>query len=448
MRKILTLPAILLSLILILSCSKNRKDSASGKQSPVKGQAYQSFAQDGAWCWFSDPRAVYYENEHRRTYAGWVTSDGDIEVGFYDHDTDSTGIHALETDFEEDDHNNPSLLITENGKLLVFYSKHSTEEPIILQRSANREEITEWEEPQILDLNNTEKYEGFSDTYTYTNPQYLSSEGKLYLFWRGSDYKPNMAFSDDMGKSWTKSQIVILPDRKYRDRRPYLKVTSNGKDEIHFAFTQGHPRREATNSIYYMSYKDGVYYKANGEKIADVSSSVQPPETSLVYDAEQTGEKAWIWDVAADQQGQPVVVYAKFPDDSTHVYSYARWNGQEWENHELLNSGRWFPETPPGETEPEPNYSGGISLDHENPNFVYLSRQKEGIFEIERWVTDDGGESWEKHRVTDNSANDNVRPVAIRNAETGNPLQFLWMNNRKYIHYTDFNSSIRMNSNK
>ncbi len=37
-------------------------------------ESYQSFTQNGAWCWFSDPRAVYFEGKYKRTYAGWIDS--------------------------------------------------------------------------------------------------------------------------------------------------------------------------------------------------------------------------------------------------------------------------------------------------------------------------------------------------------------------------------------
>lgn len=35
---------------------------------------------DGAWSWFQDPRAVHYVGAHDRTYIGYVTSAGDIDV--------------------------------------------------------------------------------------------------------------------------------------------------------------------------------------------------------------------------------------------------------------------------------------------------------------------------------------------------------------------------------
>ncbi|MEA3409377.1 MAG: hypothetical protein U9Q95_03415, partial [Candidatus Eisenbacteria bacterium] len=53
----------------------------------LPGESYAVLATDGAWCWFGDPRAVFYEGEHRRTFVGFVTSTGDVTLAHYDHDS-------------------------------------------------------------------------------------------------------------------------------------------------------------------------------------------------------------------------------------------------------------------------------------------------------------------------------------------------------------------------
>jgi len=414
--------------------------------SQEEGSIYESLTYDGAWCWFSDPRAIYYEGKHKRTYATWVNSFGDIVVGFYDHDTKNIHTHVVYDQLQADDHAAPSILINKKGQLLVFYSAHATQKPIYLSRSKQPEEIDEWNKTQSLDINDSARYAGYSDTYTYTNPRFLSSENKIYLYWRGSDFKSNFSVSADGGQTWTKSRIFILPDRKYRNRRPYVKVASNGKDRIDFTFTDGHPRKEPENSVYYMYYRDGAYHKADGSVIQSINDGpIKPRQADVVYDARKNGNsKAWVWDVSEDQNGNPVIAYVKFPDDKTHIYCYARWNGKSWDNYELVDSGQWFPQTPKGKTEPEPNYSGGIVLDHDDVNTVYLSRQMNGVFEIEKWTTSNGGKTWSKESLTEHSSKDNVRPFAVRNAQKGNPLQVLWMNNTKYVHYDNFLTSLKM----
>jgi rhamnogalacturonyl hydrolase YesR len=415
------------------------------KEAGENSESYSSFTFDGAWCWFSDPRAIYFEGKYKRTYAGWVDSHGDIIIGFYDHETKLINTTVLEDNFQEDDHNNPALLFTPGGKLMVFFTKHSTSHPITLFVMKYPENISSWDKSE-LDLNDEKKYEGYKSSYTYANPVMLSDENnRIYIFWRGIDFKPNYSYSDDMGKSWSKGRIFVLPQRIYNLRRPYMKVTSNSKDKIMFAFTDGHPRDENENSIYFMYYKAGAFYNVKGKKIGDLGDKpVAPREASVVYDATITKQKAWIWDVAMDEKENPVLVYARFPNDTAHIYSYTKWNGKEWVTSDLINSGKWFPETPSGQKEREPNYSGGIFIDHENTNEVYLSVKRDSVFEIEKWINT-GGTIWNAEAITKSSNKNNVRPFAVRNAKEGNPLQVLWVQNTSYIHYTNYLSSIKMN---
>ncbi|WP_462319751.1 hypothetical protein, partial [Marinilabilia sp.] len=80
----------------------------------AKGQVtpdqYLTFMEDGSWCWFSDPRAVYHEDNFKRSYIGSVSSEGDIQIGYYDHESGETFEKTIYPDFQSDDHVNPSLL--------------------------------------------------------------------------------------------------------------------------------------------------------------------------------------------------------------------------------------------------------------------------------------------------------------------------------------------------
>lgn len=421
----------------------------SEKFTVTPNEAFQSLAEDGAWCWFSDPRAVYFEGIHKRTYAGWMDSKGNVVIGFYDHDNKKSESKIIHQNLQVDDHDNPGIFIDNEGYLFVFYSKHAKREPMYMLKSSEPEEITNWEPVQPLVLNDSLTFSGFSNTYTYANIQQLTDEeNRLYLFWRGADFKPNYSTSDDNGKSWTTGKIMVLPERIYRDRRPYMKISSNHKNTIHFAFTDGHPAKETTNSIYYAKYKNGDLYKANGELIMKWEDlPLNPKDADMVYDAKHTNEKAWIWDVAEDNQSNPVMVYARFPNDTIHDYYYAIWDNNQWNNYKMVNSGTWFPENTDN-PQREPNYSGGLVLDHNDPSIVYLSRQKKGIFEIEQWQTPDKGKTWKIEEITGHSAQNNVRPFVIRNYNEHDSLRVLWMNVRKYIHYTDYDASIKMNLKK
>jgi len=78
-------------------------------------------------------------------------------------------------------------------------------------KAKNAEDISEWEPTRTLILNDTIAYPGLSNTYTYTNICQLAGEkDKLYLFWRGADFKPNFSVSADNGKNWSPGKILIL----------------------------------------------------------------------------------------------------------------------------------------------------------------------------------------------------------------------------------------------
>ena len=411
-----------------------------GGERPRPGDAYRTFAPSGAWVWFIDPRAVYHKGERERTWAGWVNDAGDIQVGAYDHASGEITRSTLHEKLQVDDHDDPALLVRPDGRLTAFYSGHGG--PEMYYRTTERPgDISAWGEERRLPVNTEGRY-----GYTYPNPIHLSAEdNRLYLFWRGGNFKPNFSTTDDptlAPDSWAPAKTLIQGE----GARPYVKYASNGEDTIHIAFTDGHPRREPTNSIYYMRYRDGALRGADGSRIAamDGGLPVEPREADVVYDGRETGVRAWVWDVAADERGRPVIVYAALPEKTEHRYRYARWTGEEWVDHEITPAGGWFPQTPEGETEPEPHYSGGVILDHNDPSTVYLSREIDGVFEIERWTTGDGGETWSHEPITANSEKNNVRPVVPRNHPGGDTAAgLLWMHG-DYIHYTDYDTSIKM----
>jgi rhamnogalacturonyl hydrolase YesR len=431
-----------LTLLLLLFSVNSLVFSQFVKQKPVKNsgqnsEMFRSLAFDGAWCWFSDPRAVYYEGINKRTYSGWIDSYGNVIISSYDHLTKQTYSHKLFDNLEIDDHDNPAIMIDKEGYVMVFFSKHAKNDPIHFLKSKFPEDITQWNEEKLLDLNDKKQYPKWINSYTYCNPIQLSAENnKIFLFWRGLDGKPTFSTSTDNGENWSKGKIFVLPEQTYKFRRPYVKVYSSGKDKIHILFTDGHPRDEKQNSVYYMCYKNGAYYKANGAKIKDANAeAVTPREADVVYDATQTNQKAWVWDIAEDEKGNPVIAYTKYPTDTTHIYCYAKWNGKNWQNSDLINSGSWFPKTPKGKTETEPNYSGGLNIDKESTNTLYLSINRDSVFEIEKWTLRTDGKAWAVENITKGSKKDNIRPFAVRGAKEGNPLQLLWMQNTRYHNF-------------
>ncbi len=373
----------------------------------------------GGWCWFGDPRAVYVARRHE-TFVGWIGWKGQITVGAYDPRSGFRASHAIGS-VAPDDHGAPALLLEPDGRLTVFWSAHSG--PRMNYRTSKRPyDLGAWGPTRQVHA----QLSG-SKGFTYPNPVMLSAEhDRLYLFWRGANWSADFATRSITGRWSPARQMITVPHQ-----RPYVKVATNGTDTIALAFTNGHPRGVMT-SVYYAAYRDGALWTAARRRIATVADGpIAPDQADLVYDARKTGVRAWVWDVALDRQGRPVIVYATFPSPARHIYWYATWNGQRWISHRMAVGG---PTISPHTIESD--YSGGLALDHADPSIVYLSRKVRGWFEIERWSTSDGGYSWRYSAVARTPGANNVRPVVPRGSGDG-PIQVLWLHGHygSYQHY-------------
>ncbi len=401
------------------------------------GEAFADFSKDGGWCWFSDPRAVTRDG---KTYTGWVTEDGSIQAGTLDSATGAVSSTTLHAQYQRDDHDNPSFLFLPDGRLMAFYSQHNQTE-MNSRVMARPGDFSEWEPERVLHLSDAAK-----KRVTYSNPVMLSAENNaIYLFWRGDTWKPTFSKSLDGGKTWSLGKVVTTRVGAGSNNRPYVKIASNGKDRIHMLFTDGHPRDEATNSVYYACYKDGAFFKADGSRIAGLDQlPFTPEQADCVYDARKSGVRAWVYDLAFDKDERPVVAYTRLPSENDHRYHYARWDGKAWADSELCAAGKWFPQTKPGKKETEPHYSGGLALDPADPSVVYLSRPVNDVREIEKWTTADAGKTWTSTAVTAGSKSDNIRPYVVKNPVAGGP-GLLWLNlHGRYVHFTDYLSSVKM----
>ncbi|MBD3367969.1 MAG: hypothetical protein GF405_07340 [Candidatus Eisenbacteria bacterium] len=406
-------------------------DETTAEKGPVPGEACVVIATDGAWSWFGGPRAVSVGGENPRTYVGWVTSGGDIRVGAFDHETGSVETALLHDDFQADDHANPTLLVDEEERLMAFYSGHRGRWTIYRQ-TLRPHDLEDWTRERAAG-----PFTNDVRGYTYPSPVQLESRGdSVLVFWRGPGYDAAFAASGD-DRHWTPGRTVLEGAGQL-----YFRVASDTAGAVHVAFNDGHPRTTSDNGVSYVRLHNGVFERADGTPVAGLDElPVDPSRADRVYDGSGPDGRSWLWDVAADAAGRPVIVYAVFPSEDDHRYRYARWNGTSWDDHEITPAGRWFPDVPETSSRFEPYYSGGLCLDHGDPSVVYLSRPVDGVFEIERWTTEDGGATWESTAVTAGSAMDNVRPVVPRNARPDGP-RVIWMHG-EYSDYLDYRTDLR-----
>lgn len=386
---------------------------------------------DGGWCWFQDPRAITHTGEHSRSYIGWVSRDGHIVVGSYDHDTRHTTSFVLHANLERDDHVSPALHMRPDGRITAFYAKHS-EAPLYYRTTENPEDVTSWGPEQTITTNTPGIY-----GYTYPNPIRLAAEKKTYLFWRGGNLDPTFSTQADGAAGWASSQrLMNVPNdgASPEAERPYVKYASDGNDTIHFAYTNAHPAEAPDVNIYYGRIRDGVIERADGSDMSALGTPITPTDAEEVHDA---SGPTWIHDVALGTDGNPVVVFASFPSKSSatdHVYHYARWTGTEWDVRVVTPAG--------GSMSPErsPLYSGGITLDQQDPSSLYLSRQIGDTWSVEVWNTPDHGLNWAARTLAQSTTEKTVRPLSPRGNEPNGEM-VLWMTG-PYGRFLNFDTTL------
>jgi len=82
-----------------------------------------------------------------------------------------------------------------------------------------------------------------------------------------------------------------------------------------------------------------------------------------------------------------------------------------------------------------------VAFDPTHPSIVYLSREVNGVFEVEAWSTPDGGASWTSRPLTAPSAQNNYRPISPR-GQTTDDMDIVWMHGT-YPSYQNFKTGLR-----
>ncbi len=392
-------------------------------------------ADEGAWCWFADPRAIHYESADGKinaTYLGYIDYHGSIKAMQIDHKRHRSTEVLVRSWFQPDDHDNPSFLVLPDGRVMIIYSRHTDEACFYYRISREPGDITcLGEEKRLATANNT----------TYPNPFILSDDpDHIYMCWRGIGWHPTVAqmsmpdANDDIRFTWGPYQMV-----QSTGARPYAKYVSNGKDKIYLAYTTGHPDNEYPNWLYcnVFDINDRCLYDIKGNKLSEVEKGTFKVRRNEDYAKaypytvvdRPADRRDWLSNMAFDKEGRPVVSVTRISKEKdSHDYYYAKWNGEAWQAAFVTNAGGHFHQTP----DVERCYSGGMAIDRDNVNEVYCSVPVDGVYEIvKHTMSDDGTKVVASEQVTRHSEKNNARPFVIEGTKKGK-YRLAWMHGDYY----------------
>lgn len=402
---------------------------------------------DGATCWFADPRTLTVKGDKGEnfTYIGYIDNNGSVKATQYDNNTGDYEEVLVRSNFQPDDHNNPTFLELPDHHIMIFYSRHTDEACFYYRVSKEPYDITTLAEEKRL---------ATKDNTTYPNPFILSADpDHIYLAWRGINWHPtiarlNMPTSNNGYTAefdWGPRQIVS--STLGSNIRPYAKYTTDGKDRIWITYTGTHPDNVETNPIYcnYITVPDMKLHNVKGDVINDLTSDTQYTVSGTETDANIVVDRTdktrdWVWEIALDENENPLIAMVKISSDKKkHDYWFAHYTGTEWQKTDLPDD----PETNTKfhQSNTEWCYSGGMSIDKANTHEVYASVPVDGVFgkvwEIVKYtLNEDYTEVTKTTPITENSLKNNARPYVANGSKEGD-LRLTWFNGDYYFWIND-----------
>lgn len=406
------------------------------------------FNDDAGWCWFQDERSIVWNGAlWIGSVAGGVDDParrGDIELTRYDIETGVITRIELHDRLQLDDHDAPALLPLQSVELLAVYAKHGNDK-LVRTRRVNADGTLAGEEQTF------EPPVQSGHGVTYSNVFRLEDEndgrGRIYDFFRGNGWDPNVLVSDDDAKTWRPlGQLLAGPGR------PYVRYAANDRDTIHFFCTDQHPR-DFDNSLYSGFVRDGGIWAADGKRIGTLGQDVPTHEQLTRVFQGSADAVAWPCDVELDSEGNPCVIYSVQVDGAglpvgqggmDHRFRFARFDGQSWHDQEIAFAGtRLYPR--------EDDYTGLAVIDPVDTSAVYISTdadpatgeplisQADGTRHRELFrgrKSGPGDEAkWTWTAITHDSSADNIRPQVTKPG--GGVRALLWLRGTLTT-YTDF----------
>ncbi|MBN1608176.1 MAG: hypothetical protein JW940_16200 [Polyangiaceae bacterium] len=400
-----------------------------------------TFNDNGGWLWHQDERAIV-DVEAKQLIIGSVpcggSRNGHQEAVIYDLAGGTPSEPAMVgSGLSVDPNNAPALIQLNTGKYLAVWTGHNEN----CNSYYNVYDNGSWGTQQAFDWG---PIGCPTDNRTISYSNLWQMPGRIFNFVRSVGTSPNLITTTDGSTFTYAGRLTNTPQVGYV--AGYYKYWGNNVDRIDFVGTEAHPR-DNDNSLYHGYIKATetaiTTYDSMGTQkgTIDEASKTNAPSITAFTKIFATGttikdvrlEHMWSHDIVRYDDGTIVVlaqgrVSGTGTTDPDKRFIYLRFDGSSWSATYLVKGGNKLSSS-------EEDYTGLGAIHPNNPYTIYVSTTYDPRDEtttapstkreIWRGTTCDQGKSFTWTPITQNSTQDNVRPIVPY--WSGGKTALLWL---------------------
>ncbi len=302
-------------------------------------------------------------------------------VSYYDHRTGTVPRPTILMDKRtEDAHDNPTIMLDDDGFVWIFSSAHGTVRPAYIHRSTRPHSIDAF---KLIETTN----------FSYHQAWYLSGRGFLFLHTKYVEGRRLLHWtSSPDGRKWRQPRrLAAIEEGQYQ-------LSWRFGDKVGTAFNY-HPTDLGANyrsNLYYVETADfgRTWRSADGEAIAPPITQVDSP--ALVHDFRAERLLVYLKDLNFDAEGNPIILFVTSagwepgPANAPRTWRTAHWDGSGWSVR--------------GQIESDSNYDTGCLHVEADGAWRIVGPTEPGPQpynpggEMALWTSPDRGASWRKLR--------------------------------------------------
>lgn len=385
------------------------------------------------------PLAIY-SKEANKTFFVYGGTTGEKEryllcmIGVFDHKTKMVSKPTVVYDKGgvNDPHDNPSLMIDDDGYVWVFVSGRGTTRPGFKFRSKLPYNIDSFE------MITTEEM-------TYPQP-WNTDLGYFHFFTKYEGVRLLYFETSQDGIHWSEDQLLAAIPENAGERSGHYQVSAAFKNRKLGTFFNRHPNGDVDKrtDLFYMETED------LGKNWTDVQKNFleiplrNKSSSARVIDYRSKDKNVYVKDMGFAKEGNPVCLYVRSnghkpgSESAPFEWCVTYWDEKLWQTHVV--------------TESDHNYDmGSLYISDKKWEIVAPTApgpQKWGVGgEVEIWVSKDNGVKWKKKKiVTQQNRFNNAyvrRPLNFKA-----PFSFFWSDgdahnfSKSQLYFGDFDGNV------